>query len=148
MDIKQALIEAATEVLPMFGVSLTYDHDVEQKYLESASDINILIGLTTAIKGNVMLQFDRDTALKIVSAMMGGMEISDLDDMAKSALGEVTNMIIGSATIKMNSATLIDFTPPTIVNGEKVFLMISRVKSNKVKFKFGESEFNIAYCVE
>jgi chemotaxis protein CheX len=87
----------------------------------SANNIVILIGITGDIKGQAMLSFDESMALKVVSKMMGGMEIKDLDDIGKSALSELGNMILGnSATLLFNIGVEIDITPPTLMTGENL----------------------------
>lgn len=84
----------------------------------SANDIVILIGITGDIRGQAMLSFDESMALGIVSKMMGGMEIKELDEISKSALSELGNMILGnSATLLFNSGIKVDITPPTLMMG-------------------------------
>lgn len=78
----------------------------------------IMLGITGEITGQVCVVMETETAKDIASRMMMGMPITELDDMAKSALSELGNMMMGNAaTLLSNSNVLIDITPPTLVFG-------------------------------
>jgi chemotaxis protein CheX len=147
MDIKKALIDAIGEVLYQFGMNPLYVGETEEENLSSARPVNILIGLSVGMRGNIVLGLTQMTALKIVSAMMGG-AVSVLDDIAKSALAEFTNMVLGSATAKLNSSVKVDYSPPTVVVGKKLFLMISRLKAYKLSFELDEYLYDLSFCIE
>lgn len=71
------------------------------------------IGMTGQVRGEVFFGIQDDLALRIVSAMMGGYPISEMDEMGKSAISELGNMISGNAsTILSNQGIVIDITPP------------------------------------
>ena len=82
------------------------------------SDINVNIGITGDLRGQFIISLEKNTVFTIASKMMGGMEITDFE-MAKSAIGELSNMIMGSAGVKLNSYNKnIDITPPFIIEGK------------------------------
>ena len=82
----------------------------------------IMIGLTGQLKGQVLLAFTMQSALDAASKMMMGMPVTALDDMAKSAISELGNMIMGNAAIVFSSNGVgIDITPPTLSHGEVSF---------------------------
>ncbi|RNB86102.1 chemotaxis protein CheX [Brevibacillus panacihumi] len=71
------------------------------------------IGMTGQLQGDVFFGIQDDLALRIVSAMMGGFPIQEMDEMGKSAISELGNMISGNAsTILSNQGIVIDITPP------------------------------------
>lgn len=148
MDIKKALIDAIGEVLYQFGMNPLYIGESEEEKLASAHPVNILIGLSVGIRGNIVLGLTEVTALKIVSAMMGGTAANGLDDISKSALAEFTNMVLGSAIAKLNSSVKVDYSPPTVVVGKKLFLMISRLKAYKLTFELDEYLYDLSFCIE
>ncbi|MEA4963626.1 chemotaxis protein CheX [Lutispora sp.] len=93
--------------------------------------VMIIIGLAGKIRGNVVVSFDYETAYKIVSAMMGGMPIQTLDEMSKSAIAELCNMILGNtATIFSKKNIHVDITPPTVLTGDN--MQLSAAKSTVV----------------
>ena len=78
----------------------------------------IMLGVTGEITGQVCMVFGIDVAKEIASRMMMGMPVNEIDDMAKSALSELGNMIMGNAaTILSGDNILIDITPPTLGTG-------------------------------
>ncbi len=78
----------------------------------------IMIGVTGEMRGQVLLAFPVESAMTVASKMMMGMPVTALDDMAKSAIGELGNMIMGNAaTILSTKGVGIDITPPTLVVG-------------------------------
>ena len=78
----------------------------------------IILGVTGEITGQVCIVFDIDVAKDIASRMMMGMPVPEIDEMAKSALSELGNMIMGNAATLLSSKGLqIDITPPTLGTG-------------------------------
>ncbi|MEI7473514.1 MAG: chemotaxis protein CheX [bacterium] len=149
-SLKDPIINACSELLPMFGLEPKFLCELSEKSLNSGEEVNVLIGLTKGLNGNIVLGLTKETALSIISGMMGGAEVLELDSMGKSALAEFTNMLGGNTVGKVAEAIneLVDITPPTIVTGSKMFMMISRAPSKKIFFKLGTSKFNIAYSIE
>lgn len=78
----------------------------------------IMLGVTGEMSGQVCIVFDLEVAKDIASRMMMGMPVAEIDDMAKSALSELGNMIMGNAaTLLANNNLRIDITPPTLGMG-------------------------------
>ncbi|MEK5061618.1 MULTISPECIES: chemotaxis protein CheX [unclassified Paenibacillus] len=86
------------------------------KQVEFLEDhIWILIGMTGQLNGKVVFGIQEQVALRIVSAMMGGFVISEMDEMGQSAISELGNMISGNAsTILYNQGIAVDITPPQV----------------------------------
>lgn len=148
MDLENAINEALQSVSPMFGMSFDYQGATDETYLSSAAQVNILIGLTNGIKGNLAFGFSKFTALKIVSFLMGGMGTGNMDEMAESALGELANMVVGSMAGKLATDKIIEYSPPTLAVGDRMFLVISRVKSRKLSYRLNSELVNISFCTE
>lgn len=93
------------------------------KSTEFAEDsVVIMIGLTGEMRGQVMIALSCTKALEIASRMMMGMPVSELDDMAISAISELGNMIMGNAaTILSTKGIAVDITPPTVCRGNIKF---------------------------
>lgn len=78
----------------------------------------IIIGVTGAMKGQVVMGIPEAHAKEISSKMMMGMPVEELDEMALSAISELGNMIMGNAaTIFSTKEILIDITPPILQRG-------------------------------
>ncbi|AOZ91979.1 chemotaxis protein CheX [Paenibacillus crassostreae] len=90
-------------------------------------DIWIQVGMTGQMSGNIVFGLKESVALKIVSIMMGGFVLTEMDEMGQSAISELGNMISGNAsTILSNQGVTVDITPPKIVNFESSSLMQSK----------------------
>jgi len=76
----------------------------------------IQIGMTGQMEGDIVFGLHEEVALKLVSAMMGGYVIAEMDEMSQSAISELGNMISGNAsTILYNQGVRVDITPPKVV---------------------------------
>ncbi len=85
----------------------------------------VLIGITGGFHGSVVMSFSKAICCKLASAMMGCPLIKVLDEIGKSAIGELCNMILGyTATIFSRENIVVDITPPTILTGDNIELSI------------------------
>ena len=83
----------------------------------------IQVGVTGALKGQVLLVMTDESAKKIASKMMMGMPVDTLDEMSTSALCELSNMIMGStATLFSTQKITMDITPPIALHGSNMKL--------------------------
>jgi len=81
----------------------------------------IMIGITGEMRGQAMIAFDYNIACDIASKMIM-MPITEMDELARSAICELGNMIMGNtATIFSTKGIAIDITPPTVGNGSMSF---------------------------
>lgn len=77
----------------------------------------IQIGLTGQMNGDIVFGLSESVALRIISAMMGGFVITEIDELGKSAISELGNMISGNAsTMLYNQGVHVDITPPRVVD--------------------------------
>ena len=91
----------------------------------------IMLGITGEISGQVCVVMGLNTAKDIASRMMMGMPVMELDDMARSALSELGNMMMGNAaTLLFNNNISIDITPPTLLLGSAI---ISSAETSVIK---------------
>ena len=81
-------------------------------------DITALIGLSGTVRSTVSLTFPAATALAVASQLMG-MEIKAVDDTVSDAVGELVNMIAGSAKAKLHTGEgePVQLSLPTVVRG-------------------------------
>lgn len=122
MDAKHInnILAAFTNIMPMLGMD-----DVQKKgMLLKGKDIHslgigVVISLVGDIKGNIIYTMTEDSAKKFASKMMMGMPVETLDDMSKSAVSEMINMLTGNvATNFSNDGVTIDISPPAFLQGE------------------------------
>lgn len=89
----------------------------------------IIIGITGELRGQVIIDMTTETACSIASKMMMGMPVDELNDMAKSAVSELSNMILGNtATIFSKKGLGLDITPPSLALGNNISISVSDSK--------------------
>lgn len=110
LESARIVLEQLIQIRPTTGQLGIKDVKFVEKY------IWIQIGMTGEMKGDIVFGLHEDVALKLVSAMMGGYQITEMDEMTQSAISELGNMISGNAsTILFNQGVRVDITPPKLV---------------------------------
>lgn len=90
----------------------------------------IMVGITGKMRGQTIFTMSKETAFKIASAMMCGMQVEELNEISKSALSELTNMILGNAaTLLYNKGIGIEITPPSLLLGENLSISQSKMQT-------------------
>lgn len=133
MDVKHInpFIESFTNVVPQIGFTNIEKGklSVKTKDLKS-SGVIIIVGIVGELRGNVVYSIKMEDAKKIASTMMMGMPINELDEMAESALSELTNMLTANAaTCFSNLGISIDISTPTLLHGDDIS---AKMSSNQV----------------
>lgn len=135
-------IEASQTVLKQIA---NIDAKLGKVYLRtspySSEDVIILVGLTGTIRGQAIFSMNRKLAMKIASAMMFGMPVTEFDEISKSAISEMTNMILGNtATLLYNRGISIEITPPSLLMGENVQISSNRMKTICVPLQLNDED--------
>lgn len=107
----------------------------------------ISIGVTGDLKGYVMLGMNEDTALNIASKMMCGMKIINFDEIARSAVSELGNMIAGNSAITLfELGKKVDITPPELYTSKDIFEIIDE-STVCVPMQIKEDKIEINICL-
>ena len=109
-----------------------------------AGDVAICFNITGALNGRVVLTAGQDCILRIVEKMVQE-RIDNLDDLARSAIGELGNMIVANATIGLaDCGYTCDITPPLMVLGRSAPLPNgSEMRTLVIPFKLSAGEVNV-----
>lgn len=87
---------------------------------EPDSDMTSMIGLAGDLKGILAIKCPGPVAMEITGAMLG-MEISELGEEVKDAIGEIANMVAGGLKDSLaGSGRKIELAIPTTVIGKSV----------------------------
>ncbi|NLM09805.1 MAG: chemotaxis protein CheX [Clostridiaceae bacterium] len=134
-------IEASQQVFQMvIGVKPSLKKVYIKKTSYENDSVAVIVGLTGKIRGHVIISLSTDTAKSIASYMMGGMTVDTFDDMAKSAISELGNMIIGNtATILSTRGISVEITPPSLLVGENIDVSPSIKQTICVPLDLGDS---------
>ena len=97
-------ISALGSILPQLGFSNIVRNKLFTKELFiDGLGVTVNVPLSNQLQGNVVFNMSEDAAKGLSSIMMMGQPIAVLDDMARSALCEMVNMIAGQRTYEMNA---------------------------------------------
>lgn len=149
MDVKLLLpfLEALKSVLEQLGISGIARGGISKKdTMDVEQDVTAMIGIIGDIRGNIAYAMSNETARKIASVMMMGMPVEALDEISRSAIGELANMITGHASTLLSSGgIMVDITPPSIIFGSNVYFIISTVQTIAIVMNtpYGPIEVNI-----
>jgi chemotaxis protein CheX len=80
-----------------------------------------LLGLTGALKGQVILTMEEPLAMKLASAILMGIEVTEYNEMAESGVCEMVNMIAGEASRRLHELGYpCDLSVPSIIRGDQL----------------------------
>jgi chemotaxis protein CheX len=126
-------IQAAREVLESeLGAEAKRGNLRLQKSAFTTDEITALVGVTGTVSGMVMYSMSEQTALGIVSRMMG-QDFDEFDALAQSGIGELGNVITGRAGVLLAEAGYpSNITPPALVVGKGT--MVTTLDLNRLIF--------------
>jgi chemotaxis protein CheX len=134
------------------GFSFTAGQPSPKSQLDPGENVMILIGITGNIRGNAIVNMTSAAALQIAGAMMMDPELSEIDEMAQSALCELCNMVVGNAvTVLSQSDIVMDITPPTVLTGQNIHYRVDKAEITCVPLRYNDAnamEINISYTAE
>jgi chemotaxis protein CheX len=113
----------------------------------TSQEVNVLINIVGSTNGQIIYGMPLSTAKHIASKMIG-QPVKTLNAMAQSAIGELGNMITGSATTKIEERYPdVELRPPIIVIGEKMLISTEDTKRINVSLTsdLGIVEVGIAF---
>ncbi len=129
MDVKHInpFIESFALVMPQLGFTDVKKGNLSVKGRELVgSGVIIIVGIVGSIKGNVVYYLEMEDAKKIASTMMMGMPVTEFDEMSRSALSELTNMLTANAATCFSSIDIpIDISTPTLLHGDNISVKMS-----------------------
>ncbi len=150
MDAKlvNPFIDALSAVLPMMGFDVPKRAGMGvQEQTCTSLGVSIIVGFTKGLRGNVVYNMSDEAARFIASKMMMGMPVDELNDMAQSALSEMSNMLTANAATNLAAMGLeVDISTPSLTVGKDFKIKISSSQYLVVKMDIGGQilELNIA----
>lgn len=132
MDVKNInpFIESFISVMPQLGFEQVRKGKLSLKNEDLlGSGIIIVVGIVGELKGNVVYSLDMESAKKVASKMMMDMPVESFDEISKSALSELANMLTANAiTIFSSMGTTVDISTPTLLEGRDISIKMSSKK--------------------
>ncbi len=121
VNIINPILAAFSEILPQIGFQ-----KIEKKKISLVGSTfaynGVLVNLAVigAIKGVIMIGMDLDSAKRFASKMMMGMQVTEFDALAQSAVSEMGNMVCANACTQYSKIDIggLDISPPTLMIGQ------------------------------
>lgn len=118
-------LQSFNTIMPQLGFEIERGNISIKDKIEG-SGIAISVGITGDVKGNVIYILSDDDGKRIASAMMMGMPVEELDDMSKSALSELSNMLTANASMNYsNEGINTDISTPVLVTGREMNIKVN-----------------------
>ncbi len=122
-------VSSATRVL---STELGVDAGVGQPSMQLdyyvTHDVTALIGITGRLRGMVIFGLQQDTALKLVSHMMGS-EFDRLDEVAQSGVAEMANVVVGASVTALEEIGYdCGITPPAVILGKDTVIATPNIR--------------------
>lgn len=127
MDVKliNPFLQSFNTIMPQLGFEIQ-KNGISIKDSIKGNGVTISVGLTGDVKGNVIYMISEGGGKKIASKMMMDMPVDDLNDMAKSALSELSNMLTANASINYSNIGIhTDISTPVLVTGRDMTIKVN-----------------------
>lgn len=152
MDAKlvNPFVDAFTAVMPQLGFpepkrTKLY---VREKHATSRG-VSVIVGFTKQLRGNVVYNMAEDTAKTIASTMMMGMPVDEFNEMAQSAISEMSNMLTATAATNLTAMGLeVDISTPSLSVGENFQVKISEGQFLTVEMDLGGKTVELDIAVD
>lgn len=152
MDVKlvNPFIDAFTTVLPQMGLPVPERTGMGVADTNiSSKGVAVLVGFTKEIRGNVVYNMDEATAKFIASTMMMGMPVEALDEMAQSAISEMSNMLTANAATNLTAlGKEVDISTPSLTVGSDTKIKIANGQFLTVTMDIGGHAVEIDIAIE
>ena len=142
-NVGNELINGTQDVFStMLMVDLTCEEVIENKKWPIQSNLTSMIGLGGGVRGLLAIHCPAAVAKNITGTFLG-MEIDELNDDVKDAIGEIANMVAGNLKVSYAAInTNIELAIPTSIVGESFHVSgITDAKRVIVPFKIAEDRF-------
>ena len=142
LDIAGEIFKGTQDVFStMLSVELERE-DFTDNYSDIQSNMTSMIGLGGGIRGVLAIHCPAAIAKAITGSFLG-MEVEDLDDDVKDAIGEIANMVAGNLKVSYAAIGLnVELAIPTSIVGESFRINgIAEAKRIIVPLKMAEGLF-------
>ncbi len=148
INLAKTFVTVFDEMLSYLDIDHKFMCEVPESSLNSGEPVNVLVGVTGDMEGNIMFGYAPETAKDIVAKLIGVKSIGKLDSFAEAALADFCADFCRRfiQMIKIEYNVVLSY--PSYASGDDMYAMISKVPSKKIFFKINEKKFNMAYNLE
>jgi chemotaxis protein CheX len=144
------IVPFVNSIREVFATMANVKTTVQQPHVKTTSearfDVSGIIGFSGDVVGSVTLSFERESAVKLVEAFAGMRIDPDSPDFA-DAVGELANMIAGSAKKNLGATTNISL-PSVIVGNAHTIARLTDVACLVIPCKSQFGDFAVEVCIK
>jgi chemotaxis protein CheX len=152
MDAKlvNPFMDAFMNIMPQIGFQNLKRNKISVRDKATMSlGVTVLVGFTKEIRGSVAYNMTDDTAKFIASTMMMGMPVTAFDEMAQSAISELSNMLTANAATNLTAMGLeVDISTPSLSIGDNFMVKISSEQYLSIEMEIDGHAFEIDIAVQ
>ena len=114
-----------------------------------SGSLTAMVGLAGSYNGLVSLHAPNQLAMRFTSGMLG-MDVTEIDDDVRDAMGEITNMVAGSFKQHLSSGGAdIKLSTPSVVTGDEYSVSAgSKLDSLIIRFTHEDEWFMVGVALE
>ncbi|WP_456388170.1 chemotaxis protein CheX [Desulfolithobacter sp.] len=145
MELAKYIQEATSDVFAsMIFLDIEPGEALENEDSVLESNISSMIGLAGDLKGLLAVHCPAEVARKITGSMLG-MEVEEIDDDVKDAIGEIANMVAGGLKTSLaRDGKDVQLAIPTAIVGSSIRASgLSGAQRVVVPFRISSGEFAI-----
>lgn len=122
-DVGKEIVAGCKDVFStMLMVDLQSEEVVIQDKVEINSNITSMIGLGGGLKGLLAVHCPSSVAKEVTSSFLG-MDVEEIDDDVKDAIGEIANMVAGNLKISFTNLDVnVELAIPTTIVGDSFYV--------------------------
>lgn len=141
-------LAAAFSVISTVLEDLPRRVDPSTASIEDKQRVNVLVGVVGTAEGHVIFSMPQDAADNIASTMIG-CRIESFDQLAASAVGELCNMICGTALLQLGEAGFVcDVAPPSVVCGGRFEYAANDTPATVIPLLLALGEFEMTVALK
>lgn len=145
MEHAQHIAAATQEIFAsMIMLEVAAGEPYQRKDAQLRDSVSGIIGLAGKAKGMLAIHLPNATALAVTTAFLG-MEVEEIDDDVRDAIGELANMLGGSlkAVLDPNGSS-VQLSMPSAVHGTEYSIdCLAEAESVSVPFSFADQTFTV-----
>jgi len=130
----------------MIDVSFSMGKPCLKKDGIPSHEVSSIIGISGEVTGSVVINLSEKTALQLASALLGE-QLSELDEDCVDAIGEIANMVAGSAKNGFPVANT-SLSVPTVVIGKHEVNYPSSIPIISIPCETSEGKFGVDIAIK
>jgi chemotaxis protein CheX len=89
-------------------------------------EVMVILSIIGDLEGQFMFGYSDETALNVARSMMGNPDYEAFDDLCRSALSELSNIVGGMSTTQLAAMGFVcDLAPPSVITGSNMRVQMS-----------------------